>query len=242
MKKKEEFEGYVFLCSDSTEEECLERSLFGGGEKYANRVKGIEKGKKLFLYNYQSKKLHGVFEAATNLKENIVPKAWGGEYPMQIKVKKLTTPKPLSREELGKDIFGFDMTGKPTSRLTKEKVEALEKLFKNSKRKQTFRDDIQYITNDGHRVRSKAEQQIDNWLYEHKISHGYEVSIGHKNCDFEIQTVRGNIYIEYWGLEEPNYLKNKEVKEKLYRAKKLELISLYPDDLKNLNIRLKKLL
>ena len=241
MKKQEEFAGYVFLCSDQTEEECLRRSLFGG-KNYTNRVKGIEKGKKLFLFNYISKELKGVFEATSNLKENIVPKAWDGEYPQQIKVKRIADYKPLSREDIPRELIKFDRAHRPTARLTPEVCNALETLFKSPKRKKTYKDNRQFLADDGHWVQSKGEQQIDNWLYSHRIVHAYDVPIGSKRCDFKIPSSQEDIYIEYWGMNSSSYVKNKEVKKKLYKEKNLKLISLYPEDLKHLNDKLKKLL
>ena len=233
---KKEIEGYIFLCSDNTEQECFERSLFGGGEKYANRVKGLEKGKKLFLYNYNSKKLHGVFEAVTPVRENINERAWKGEYPWQVRIKTVKKYRPLSREDLGRDVLKFDAMGRPSARISIETVQVLERLFKGRKRLKTYDDSAQYVTNDGHRVRSKAEQKIDNWLYEHCIPHGYEVDIPEgKRCDFEVPLSTGTVYIEYWGLRDEKYLKNKKRKEGIYRKHKLKLINLYPKDLSQLD-------
>src|ERR1039457_5867241 len=38
-----------------------------------------------------------------------------------------------------------------------------------------------YRTEDGHRVRSKAEVIIDDWLYSHNIVHAYEIKLPEKN-------------------------------------------------------------
>jgi len=235
LMKGELITGYVFLCSDMTQQECFDRLLFGGGEKYANRVRGVQKGHKLFLYNYNSKKLYGIFEAASDPQTNIDPAAWKGEYPWQIRVKSLKDLKPISREDI-KDILGFDRAGRPTARLDVSKVEALELLFNGEKRAQTYADDIQHITEDGHRVRSRPEQIIDNWLYKNRIAHGYETPIRDtKRCDFEVPTEDGSIYIEYWGLNDEAYLKNKDEKLAIYKKHHLALVSLEQDDLKNLD-------
>lgn len=237
---KEQLEGYVFLCSDATEKECFDRSLFGGGEKYVKRVKGIRPGKKLYLFNYSSKKLHGTFEALTGIEHNIVPEAWKGEYPWQVRVKRVLDHKSISREDIG-TLLKFDRSGRPSSRLDHATHEALEDIFKNEKRVPTYRDDTPYITNDGHRVRSKGEMEIDNWLYSNRIVHGYEVPIkGGKLCDFEVPLAKENIYIEFWGLNDAAYLANKKRKENLYTENNLKLISVYEKDLKNLDAILSK--
>jgi hypothetical protein len=232
--------GYIFSCSDATEAECFERSLFGGTEKYRSRVSTLKKGDTMFLWNLNSKKLYGVFEATSDLKSNIVPGAWSGEFPLQVRVKRVANYKPISREDIPRELIGFDMTGKPSSRLSLEKVVALKEIFKGKKRTRIYDDLTRYVTHDGHKVRSKAEQAIDNWLYKHRIAHGYEAQVGTKRCDFEIPTKGKTIYIEYWGLEDTKYLKNKLAKLKLYKSKGLDLVSLYPKDLKNIDKILKQ--
>lgn len=59
-----------------------------------------------------------------------------------------------------------------------------------------------YRTEDGHWVRSRAEVIIDDWLYSHNIMHAYERKLPEKSyrCDFYIPS--GNVYIEFWGLDE----------------------------------------
>lgn len=95
-----------------------------------------------------------------------------------------------------------------------------------------------YRTVDGHRVRSKAEAMIDNFLYSNGIVHAYE-----KRLPLENQTVisdfyipNGQIYIEYWGLEEnEKYAKRKSEKLKIYEENKFKLISLNEADVENLD-------
>lgn len=185
--------GYIFLCSDITEPECIERELFGGKEKYLNRVKGLEKGDVLFLYNYNTKKLLGIFEAETEMRENIVSEAWKGEFPWQVRVKRIETHKPISREDIGR-LLKFDMMGRPSVRLTPETVVALAALFRNEKRIVQYDDGTRYYCEDGHKVRSKAEQTICNWLFEHEICHAYEYPIPEaKRCDFFVPDEKGGI-------------------------------------------------
>ena len=60
--------------------------LFGLVKKHLGDVIRIRKGDKLFLYNFESDCLYGVYEAATDGAENIEPKAWGGCFPAQVRV------------------------------------------------------------------------------------------------------------------------------------------------------------
>lgn len=98
-----------------------------------------------------------------------------------------------------------------------------------------------YQCNDGHYVRSQAEQQIDDWLYANKIQHAYELMIVPKTSpneqlmpDFYLKEY--NVYIEYWGIEDnPSYANRKEKKLKLYDDNNIDIINLNKDDIKRLN-------
>lgn len=75
---------------------------------------------------------------------------------------------------------------------------------------------------------------IDDWLYSHNIVHAFERKLPEKNyrCDFYIPS--GNVYIEFWGLNEEKYRAIKATKSELYGSHKLNLIELYDKDLSRL--------
>ncbi|MFH1127115.1 MAG: hypothetical protein V1718_03330 [archaeon] len=90
---------------------------------------------------------------------------------------------------------------------------------------------------DGHSVRSKAEQIIDNWLYHKGIVHAYERRVPIEEevyCDFFIP-IGQKVWIEFWGLEEKKYLKRKELKKGYYNNNKKNLIELTDKDIENLD-------
>lgn len=97
---------------------------------------------------------------------------------------------------------------------------------------------------DGHRVRSKAEMLIDNWLYMAEIVHAYERKLPIEEdvyCDFYIPT--GKVYIEYWGYEnDSKYLARKKKKIELYNKYGFNLIELQDTDVQNLDDVLPRLL
>ena len=79
--------GFVFTCSNKTEQECFERLLFGTDRIYGPVVIRIRKNDLLFLVNIDTDTLYGVFKAASNGGFKIAPEAWKGRYPYQVKVK-----------------------------------------------------------------------------------------------------------------------------------------------------------
>uniref|UniRef100_A0A0A9EK28 DCD domain-containing protein n=1 Tax=Arundo donax TaxID=35708 RepID=A0A0A9EK28_ARUDO len=68
--------GYIFVCNNDTMDENLRRELFGLPSRYRDSVRAIRPGLPLFLYNYSTHQLHGIFEAASFGGTNIDPTAW----------------------------------------------------------------------------------------------------------------------------------------------------------------------
>jgi len=92
FKKQEEdkpIRGFIFTCSSKTEKECLDRLLFGTDRIYGPVVIRIRKGDLLFLVNVDTDILYGIFKAASDGGFKIIPDAWKGRYPYQVKVELL---------------------------------------------------------------------------------------------------------------------------------------------------------
>lgn len=105
----------------------------------------------------------------------------------------------------------------------------------------------EHLCEDGHYVRSLSEMLIDNWLYNHNYVHAYEKLVFMKSdpnanilSDFYIP--KGDIYIEFWGLNDEQYLKRKKEKIKLYDKNHINRIDLTENDIKRLNDILPRLL
>ena len=62
LPRNERIGGYVFVCNNETMAENLKRQLFGLPPRYRDSVRAITPGLPLFLYNYSTHQLHGVFE------------------------------------------------------------------------------------------------------------------------------------------------------------------------------------
>ena len=93
----------------------------------------------------------------------------------------------------------------------------LIRLSGKSKFKQTT-----YKSDSGDRVKSRAELIIANWLFYRGIEFIYEKKAPTKErvvSDFYL--TQSGIYIEFWGLETPQYLKRKKEKIKIYKKNRL---------------------
>ncbi|GEM_PF-6302982 len=88
---------------------------------------------------------------------------------------------------------------------------------------------------DGHRVRSKPERAVDDWLHANGILHELEPRLKGMRPDWRI----GNVYVEYWGLSgQQGYEARREEKLALYRKRRLRLVELFPDDVADLEPKL----
>lgn len=93
-----------------------------------------------------------------------------------------------------------------------------------------------YTCKDGHIVKSKSERDIDNYLFEHGISHAYERELPYGasekevlHPDFYLPNYLGDgkhVYIEHWGYNENNiqYKKTKKFKMPIYERLGITLI------------------
>ena len=92
---------------------------------------------------------------------------------------------------------------------------------------------------DGRKVRSRAEREISNFLYNNKIRYVYEKEFyyqkGNKtktlHPDFYLPDY--NLYIEYNELETEEYLKSKEYAMRIYKQNGLNVIIMTGKDIDN---------
>jgi hypothetical protein len=82
---------FIFLCDMSTEQECLDRHLFGtnAGENHQLHYSKVAVGDRLFLYNFETGILRGLFTAMTPCTYGLEPKAWKKtrrSFPWQVRV------------------------------------------------------------------------------------------------------------------------------------------------------------
>ncbi|KAH0695451.1 hypothetical protein KY290_023053 [Solanum tuberosum] len=90
---RDQLGGVIFGCSNDTIRECLEKQLVGLPSAHFIYVKNVNPGLPVFLFNYDDKKLHGIFEAASSGQMLINPYAWkkdGDErtrFPAQVQIR-----------------------------------------------------------------------------------------------------------------------------------------------------------
>lgn len=115
LPRNETLGGYIFVCNNDTMQEDLKRQLFGLPQRYRDSVRAIQPGLPLFLYNYTTHQLHGIFEAASFGGSNIDPTAWEdkkckGEsrFPAQVRIRVRKLSKPLEEDSFRPVLHHYD--------------------------------------------------------------------------------------------------------------------------------------
>jgi len=238
--------GYVFLCSNRTEGECLEKKLFGSPKSEWGRVSQVKEGDILFLLNYQTNHLHGVFEAVSEGKMDIDPDAFDGRFPAQVKARRMIRCHWVGPAELlflirrrwiwvsRRGIIRF-----PT-RFGPKLINELFRIFLQIPTMPPMREGLAgYRAKDGHIIGSYGERVVDDWLRKHlpyKHHYNYAVERGDERllCDWYIPDI--DLYVEYW--EQPVASRTElgetyemHRKRRFYEAHSLKAIDIYEDDL-----------
>ena len=78
--------GFIMLCDNHTEGECLERNLFGDKAKRFQCLDEIKPGDIGFLLNINRDELIGIFRACSEPQLHIEPDAWDGKFAAQVRV------------------------------------------------------------------------------------------------------------------------------------------------------------
>ena len=87
---------------------------------------------------------------------------------------------------------------------------------------------------DGTVVQSEGERRIADWLTGHGLAYRYDAKfriIGEFQIRPDFYLPELDVYIEYWGLDTPQYKMSMFKKQTLYQQEGKRLISVYPRDL-----------
>jgi len=98
-------DGMMFLCNKATEEECLKNMIFAASASKMEHLKKITDKTALFLYRLIPNRsvLHGVFQAEGEPALELIPGAFNGRFPAQIRVKPFFRfPNPVPDVRLAK--------------------------------------------------------------------------------------------------------------------------------------------
>jgi hypothetical protein len=96
---------------------------------------------------------------------------------------------------------------------------------------------------DGTLVQSAGERRIAEWLTQHKIRYRYDAKFRiiaefQIRPDFYLPEV--DVYVEYWGMDTPQYKMSMYKKQMLYQQEGKRLVSVYPLDLPHLDHHLRQ--
>jgi len=233
--------GYIFLCNNRTERECLEKKLFGSPKSEWNRVSQVKEGDILFLLNYQSNRLHGVFEAVGDGKMEIEPYAFDGRFPAQVKVRRKMRCPPLDETALlpliKRDWIRVSRRGVLLfpDRLGPKFIDELWRLFLEVPTIPRAKTElVGYKAKDGHITKSYGERFLDDWLHEHlpyKHEYNYRVKRAKREvlCDWYIHKI--DLHIEFWEKKARGDPRAIEIKQKFYEDHSLKAIDIYENDL-----------
>jgi Development and cell death domain len=104
-------------CDNTTESECLQKQLVGTTQSNALWSMNIKPGDDIYLFNFNTGLVRGPY-SATSGTDSHEPTAWGGKFPVQVRISKTlltkqgynsaaSSPPILARKrpsgELGKD-------------------------------------------------------------------------------------------------------------------------------------------
>lgn len=245
-------EGWVFLCNDKTQEDCFRRCIVGSSEKYLPRFASLKAGDPILLYNYEASMLVGHFTATSEMKLDLTQDEWGKRYRAQVPIKlESRFDKPIPRRTL-ESIPGLHFDKRGYLWNFSLPVEIIQQILDlaagrtkspgvpGGKEETDFRKRFprNFLCSDGHFVRSKAELLVDNWLYTRRppIAHAYERRLPvpeEAYSDFYLPLA--DCYIEYWGLDTPEYNERRRRKLEIFRKYDFQVLSVDERDIEKMD-------
>eukprot|EP00249_Psilotum_nudum_P018034 c26608_g1_i1 orf=393-2228(-) len=128
---KRQLSGVIFMCNKETMVECFRHGVFGLPISRRSIVEQIVPGMMLFLFEYESRELHGIYEARSFGGMNLEPHAYKSSpssFPCQVRFRTVEECAPLLEFEFKEAIrdnyispakFRFDLTEKQVCQLVR---------------------------------------------------------------------------------------------------------------------------
>jgi hypothetical protein len=247
---------YIFRCNRDTGAKYFDENIMGApATLFRSVVSKIQPGDVIFLWVLEECRLYGVWRALSRGQyyPDIIRDSEGRHYPAVVFCERFMNLTNGIDESSLRKLVPYDGKEPPyriplTAR--QPLIQALQAangvILPETHVAADRPSSEELLTLDGHKVRSRAEVMIDDWLYNRNISHAYDhvvarISGKELRCDFYIRDK--DVYIEFWGLVgEPDYERRKREKLNFYRSKGLKLIEIYPKDLPLLDVCLGELL
>lgn len=138
--------------------------------------------------------------------------------------------KSITREEAQR---GIDRYGKPYCRHCLD-----ERIHEDANFESNVEAAKRLRTVDEVAVQSQGEKLIGDWLAKNAIAYDYDermIVAGDTRIRPDFYLPEFDLYIEFWGMDTPEYLANMRHKRVLYQRECKRLISLYPKDLPDID-------
>lgn len=123
--------GFLFACTNKSENECLDKLIFATEKFYGPVVIRVRRGDILFLSNIDADVLYGVFKAVSDGGFDIEPDAFNGRYRYQVKVEPLG--EIIKIEKARRILSKFEL--KRNRPVIKERLVGLLETFKDESQK-----------------------------------------------------------------------------------------------------------
>ncbi|KAJ7544154.1 hypothetical protein O6H91_09G066300 [Diphasiastrum complanatum] len=205
---RESLGGFIFVCNNETMAEDIQRQLFGLPKGYCDSVCAIRPGLPLFLYNYSTHHMHGVFEASSDGGINLEPNAWEikdsisnrnpltSRFPAQVRVR-LREMRPALEEDKFRPLLHHYDGRRFRLELTRSEAEKILKVFGAS----CITDNMRELqdNSDAAGVRPQPVEE------EHQISKDiHDIASESGTTAVKHQKMDGKSFCQYWGASNGN--------------------------------------